>query len=166
MTLDDISSRGIFWGGLVGGLASTLPLLQLGNCFCCLWAWVSGVVALLLVVREQPEPPPAAARLGALAGLWAGLVTGLLGLFTTLLMGPPPGFDPGDLSAFLPTDLDPRLWSSLSHLSTPDPLVVLLTTLIRMGLFALFGMLGALVTAALRPRSGDRPESNGTAEPL
>ncbi len=162
MTLDDVSSRGIFWGGLTGGLASSLPLLQLGNCFCCLWAWVSGMVALLLVLRDRPEPPIAAAPLGALAGLWAGLVTGLLGLFTTLLLGPPAGLDPSAFSTFLPTDLDPRFLTGLDRLSASNPLVVLLTTLLRMGLFALFGMLGALVTVALRPRRGDRSESDGT----
>ena len=165
MKLDDVSSRGIFWGGLTGGLASALPLLQLGNCFCCLWAWVSGIVALLLVLRERPQPPPPAAPLGALAGLWAGLVAGLLGLFATLLFGPPSGLDPSAVSAFLPADFDPRLWTRLGNLAEPDPLVVLLTTLLQMGLFALFGMLGALVTAALRSRPGDRTEPDGTAQP-
>jgi hypothetical protein len=165
MKLDDTSSRGIFWGGLTGGIASALPLLQLGNCLCCLWAWVSGIVALLLVVRDRPDQPPASASLGALAGLWAGLVAGLLGLLAILLFGPPPGIDPSSFPAFLPADFDPQFWTSLSRLSESNPLVVLLTTLLRMGLFALFGMLGALVTAALRPRPGDRPESDGTAPP-
>jgi hypothetical protein len=155
MKIDDAATRGIFWGGLTGGLASALPFLQLGNCFCCLWAWVSGAVALLLIRRPTSDSTVPAASLGALAGAWAGLVAGLLGLFTTLLLGPPAGLTPEDLSALLPVDLDPQLWADFGFLSASNPLAVLFTTLLRIGLFALFGMLGALITAALRPRAGD-----------
>ena len=163
MKLDDTTSRGIFWGGLTGGLASALPLLQLGNCFCCLWAWVSGVVAQLLAGRDPAGSSLSTAALGALAGAWAGLLAGLLELFSTLLLGPTAPFDPGDFSGFLPEGIDPQIWSNLAFLTEAGPWTVLLTTVLRIGLFALFGMLGALLAAALRPRTGERPGSDGTA---
>ena len=163
MKLDDAAMRGIFWGGLIGGLASALPLLQLGNCFCCLWAWVSGAAAMLLVRRDPAGSTLPAATLGALAGAWSGLVAGLLGLFSTLLLGPSARFESEDFSTFLPEGLDPQSWSDLAFFTESNPLTVLLTTLLQIGVFALFGLLGALLTAALRPPAGEHPGSDGTA---
>ena len=166
MKLDDAAWRGLFWGGLTGGLASALPLVQLGNCFCCLWAWVSGAVAQLLVGRDPAGSSLPTATLGALSGAWAGLVAGVLELFSTLLLGPTAPFEPGDFSTFIPEGLDPQMWSQLAFLTEASPVTVLLTTLLRIGLFALFGLLGALLAATLRTRSGERSGSDGTAPPF
>ncbi len=60
------------WGGLFIGVLSALPLVNLGNCCCCLWVLAGGALAAYL--RQQSLPYQIAAAEGALVGLMAGVV--------------------------------------------------------------------------------------------
>lgn len=165
MHWNDESLPGVFWAGLGTGIASVVPLLEMGNCFCCLWAWVAGAAALLLGRRgrRSDDPTPAGARaIGLLAGLWAGLVAGTLELFGRLLLGPTPL--PAGLGALFGEDYPGELTSLLAQ--NPDrPLLVGLTTLTRMLFFGLFGVLGAVLAERLWPERepGDRRGGDGYA---
>ena len=59
-----------FWGGLFIGVLSALPLVNAGNCCCCLWVICGGLLAAYL--RQQSSPLPIDAAEGALVGLMAG----------------------------------------------------------------------------------------------
>lgn len=64
-------AQAILVGGAFNGVLSALPLIELGNCACCLWVVGGGVITAYLLQQGQ------AARLemgdGALGGFLAGV---------------------------------------------------------------------------------------------
>ena len=64
------------WGGLFIGVLSALPLVSAGNCCCCLWVLVGGVLAAYL--RQQNNPYQIDAAEGAIVGLMAGAIGGIV----------------------------------------------------------------------------------------
>lgn len=65
-------------GGVFIGVMSALPIINAGNCCCCLWVLAGGALAVYL--RQQNSPAPIEASEGALMGLLAGLIGGVLGV--------------------------------------------------------------------------------------
>jgi hypothetical protein len=65
-----------FWGGLFIGVLSALPLVNAGNCCCCLWVICGGLLAAYL--RQQSSQVPIDAAEGALVGLMAGAIGGII----------------------------------------------------------------------------------------
>ena len=70
-------------GGVLLGVLSSLPLINLFNCFCCAWVIAGGVVAAYLYVKDSPAP----VSLGRGVGL--GLLTGVIGSLVTALFSVP-----------------------------------------------------------------------------
>ena len=77
-------------GGLVLGVLSALPLVNIGNLCCCLWVISGGVVAAYLLQKNQVEPigPGDGAAVGFLAGVIGAVVWQVLQVPVTLAMGP------------------------------------------------------------------------------
>jgi hypothetical protein len=77
-------------GGLVLGVLSALPLVNIGNACCCLWVVAGGAVAAYLLQRNQREPITAGdgATVGLLAGIVGAIVWQVLAVPVTLMMGP------------------------------------------------------------------------------
>ncbi len=77
-------------GGLVLGVLSALPLVNVGNACCCLWVLSGGAVAAYLLQRGQSAPITSSD--GALVGLAAGLIGAIvwqvLTVPVTMVMGP------------------------------------------------------------------------------
>ena len=77
-------------GGLFIGVMSALPLINMGNCCCCLWVVAGGVLAVYL--RQQNLAIAVTAAEGALVGLMAGLIGGIVGSLLSIpvqmLIGP------------------------------------------------------------------------------
>ncbi len=67
----------VLLGGLFIGVLSALPLVNAGNCCCCLWVVSGGALAVYL--RQQQLFGAIDAAEGALVGLLAGLVGGVIG---------------------------------------------------------------------------------------
>jgi uncharacterized protein YqgC (DUF456 family) len=59
-------------GGAFIGVLSALPILQAGNCCCCLWIISGGLIAAWLM--QQNHPRPVTVGDGALVGFFAGIV--------------------------------------------------------------------------------------------
>ena len=78
------------YGGLFIGVLSALPLVNLGNCCCCLWVVTGGMLAVYL--RQQNSPFSVTSAEGALVGLMAGLIGGVIGTIISIpvaaMMGP------------------------------------------------------------------------------
>jgi hypothetical protein len=78
------------FGGLLIGVLSALPIVNAGNCCCCLWVLAGGMLAVHL--RQQNSPFGITSAEGALVGMLAGLVGGILGVLLSipidLMMGP------------------------------------------------------------------------------
>src|SRR3954454_12791511 len=79
-----------FFGGLLIGVLSALPVVSAGNCCCCLWVIAGGMLAAYL--RQQSSPFAIPSSEGALVGLFAGLIGGVLGVIISIpmeaMMGP------------------------------------------------------------------------------
>jgi hypothetical protein len=77
-------------GGVVLGLLSVIPFVNVVNVCCCLWAILGGMLATFLYVKNSPTPatPADGAILGALAGVVGALISLILGIPISLAMGP------------------------------------------------------------------------------
>ena len=77
-------------GGLLLGVLSVLPLVNIGNACCCLWVVTGGAVAAYLLQRNQPTPIATGdgAAVGLLAGIIGAIVWQVLQIPVTLAMGP------------------------------------------------------------------------------
>ena len=77
-------------GGLVIGVLSALPVISMGNCLCCAWVILGGMIATYLLQQGQSTPVEAAD--GAIVGLLAGLVGAVIGTLVSIpvqmVMGP------------------------------------------------------------------------------
>jgi hypothetical protein len=77
-------------GGLVLGVLSVLPLVNIGNACCCLWVVSGGAMAAYLLQKNQAAPIGAGdgAAVGLLAGIIGAIVWQVLQVPVTLAMGP------------------------------------------------------------------------------
>ena len=69
-------------GGVIGGMFSVIPFVNLANCCFCAWLLVGGAVAAKMLINRTPRPVRSGegALVGALAGLIAAGVYSLIGL--------------------------------------------------------------------------------------
>jgi hypothetical protein len=77
-------------GGTVGGVLSSIPLLNLLNCCFCLLNVAGAALAVSLYLKEHPNERLSsndAALCGALAGVTAGVITGVLDIVIKLVFG-------------------------------------------------------------------------------
>ncbi|HEV7798919.1 MAG TPA: hypothetical protein VGO73_12215 [Pyrinomonadaceae bacterium] len=76
-------------GGVLIGLLSIIPIVNLGNICCCLWAIAGGVLATYLYVKNSPVParPGDGAIVGAIAGAVGGLIAIVLGIPISIVAG-------------------------------------------------------------------------------
>ena len=88
--MDSGRTQPVLLGGLFIGVLSALPVINAGNCCCCLWVVAGGVLAVYL--RQQSYPGQLPSAEGALVGLLAGLVGGVIGVVLSIpiqmLLGP------------------------------------------------------------------------------
>jgi hypothetical protein len=77
-------------GGILLGLLSSIPIVNLGNFCCCLWVIAGGVVAARMLINRSHDLPVNSgdgAVVGALAGVVGAVVSLLIGLPLGLLIG-------------------------------------------------------------------------------
>jgi hypothetical protein len=75
-------------GGIILGLLSAIPFVNLGNCFCCLWVVLGGAIAARILIKRSPLPITTGegAIVGALAGVVGAVVSLVIGLPLSLLL--------------------------------------------------------------------------------
>jgi hypothetical protein len=78
-------------GGIVLGLLSSIPYINLGNLLCCLWVIIGGAVAGYLYIKKSPVPVQIGegALLGAIAGGIGFVVQVVIGIPLNILAGNP-----------------------------------------------------------------------------
>lgn len=75
--------------GVVFGLLSAIPFINLVNACCCLWAILGGMMASYLYVKNSPTPASAGdgAVVGAIAGVIGGAIQVILGVPLAIVSG-------------------------------------------------------------------------------
>jgi hypothetical protein len=81
-----------FWlstliAGALMGLLANLPVLNLINCFLCIWIWLGGALAVYLYRRFHPVGVAPTVGQGALLGIVAGLIAAVVGAVVFTVTG-------------------------------------------------------------------------------
>ena len=90
MALPPSKTQPALYAGLAIGVLSGLPIINLGNCLCCLWVIGGGALAVHLMQKEHPYAVTSAdgALVGLMAGAIGGAVATLISIPLTMAMGP------------------------------------------------------------------------------
>lgn len=77
-------------GGLIVGVLSSLPVVNIGNYCCCLWALLGGAIAAKLLIDRSPQPVKSGdgAAIGIMAGGIGAAISLIIGIPLSLMMGP------------------------------------------------------------------------------
>ena len=141
-----------FFGGLFIGVLSALPIVNAGNCCCCLWVLCGG--ALTTYLMQQNHPYPLKVEDGLLGGLLAGVIGGIIAVFLSI----PIMMVMGDFQARMleriannpdvPEETR-RMLENLAFRSGAVGLFAVVRGLITVCIDAVFGMLGGLIGVSL-----------------
>ena len=138
-------------GGVVIGVLSALPVINLANC-CCAWILFGGALAAYLMQQNHPEP----IMIGD--GAIVGLLAGVIGAFVWVVASVPIGIALAPFQARMTqealrnaTELAPEMRAFLEQFSGGPTigLGLLLGFFVMMVISTLFGMLGGLFGALL-----------------
>ena len=138
-------------GGVVIGVLSALPVINLANC-CCAWILFGGALAAYLMQQNHPEPIESGD--GAIVGLLAGIV----GAFVWLLASVPIGIAMAPFQSEMTgrmmrdaADMAPELRGMLENMSG-GPVIgigLIFGFFVMLVVSSLFGMLGGLFGALM-----------------
>lgn len=139
-------------GGVLLGILSALPFVNLMNCFCCAWVIAGGVLAAHLYVRNSPT----VVTLGQ--GIVLGLLTGIIGAAVDILFSIPvrimlAGVGSGFMQQFLdqipnlPPEMKEQMRTALS--GTVGIASWIFSGFLILVVYALIGMLGGAIGVAL-----------------
>ncbi len=154
------------FGGLLIGVLSALPIVNAGNCCCCLWVISGGMLAAHL--RQQNSPFEIKASEGAFVGLLAGLFGGILGVLLSIpidvMMGP---FQRRMVEWVLSANPDIPA-ETRDMFERPGTGATILAVKFAFGIVtgAIFGMLGGLLGVAIFKKNLPPPPPPGSIEVL
>jgi hypothetical protein len=152
------------WGGVFIGVLSALPLVSAANCCCCLWVLVGGVLAAYL--RQQNNPYQIDAAEGAIVGLMAGAIGGVLysvlSIPMQMLAGPLQQQWMDRMMSSNP-DITPEMRDMIERLTTSSGVRVI-GMLISVVVYSVFGLLGGLIGVAVFKKNLPPPPPPGTID--
>jgi hypothetical protein len=145
------------WGGLFIGVLSALPFINLGNCCCCLWVIAGGVLATYL--RQQNTPFQVPASEGALLGLMAGAIGGIIGALLAIpiemVMGP---LQRELIERVISSNPDvPAEFRDVMDNAAAGGALRAISAIITVVVSSVFGLLGGLLGVALFKKSAPPP---------
>ena len=149
------------WGGLFIGVLSALPLVSAGNCCCCLWVLVGGVLAAYL--RQQNNPYQIDAAEGAIVGLMAGALGGVVCAILSIpfqMMTGPMQQDWMDRVLSNNPEVTPEMREMVERLTTGAGFQ-LIGAIISVVVFSIFGTLGGLIGVAVFKKNLPPPPPPG-----
>jgi hypothetical protein len=155
------------YAGLAIGVLSGLPLVNLGNCLCCLWVVGGGALAVYLMQQNYPYSVQAAdgALVGLLAGLIGGALCGLIAIPIALAMGP---FQQRIMERVINSnpDFPPEMRTMIENMARGGAFGVfaIVGIFVRAVVFGIIAMLGGLLGVALFKKKDLPPP--GTTEIL
>jgi hypothetical protein len=144
-------------GGLFIGILSALPIIGAFNACCCLWVVVGGLLTTYLM--QQNDPLPLETGAAAVAGLIAGAVGGIVSVVGGALVMMVSGGAAAQREAMDQVfsqmgDVPPEMVEMIERFST-GPAALFITAAVTIPVFAIFGLLGALLGLAFfRKKAG------------
>jgi hypothetical protein len=132
--------------GAAMGLLANLPILNLINCFFCLWIWLGGALAVYLYRRFHPAFLTPTTGQAALLGIVAGLIAAVIGavVFSVTAAVSMPIMNSLSQALDIEGDLPFSNNDVGGMLATAGGLLVL-----DLILYPLFGALGAMIAASV-----------------
>ena len=136
-------------GGVFIGVLSSLPFVLGLNACCCLWVVLGGVLTAYL--QQQNKATPIDAAEAVLGGLIAGLVGAVIATIATFAFS---GFNAAMVQEQMRQQLEsnPQVTPEMRDMMLrffAGRNIMLLGAAIQIPLFAVFGMLGALLGMAI-----------------
>jgi len=153
-------------GGVMAGILSVIPVVNLANCCFCAWLLVGGAVAAKMLINRAPRPVRSGegAQVGAVAGLIAAGVYSLISL-ALVVFGIGQRFQEELFNRIADASGDPNIQAEIQKLieasasqSQAQKLVSALITLIVASVFIVgFSTLGGLLGVALFEKRRGQP---------
>ncbi len=156
------------YGGLFIGVLSALPIINLGNCLCCMWVLAGGALATYLLQQNHPYSVSAAdgALSGLLAGVIGGVVSAVLSIPLMMMMGP---FQKQIMERILASnpDIPDQTRQMIENMGASGAGAAAFAIKMVFGVCidAVFGMLGGLLGVAMFKKK-DLPPPPGTVDVL
>jgi hypothetical protein len=141
----------VLLGGLFIGVLSSLPVLKAGNACCCLWVVCGGLLTVYL--QQQQKADPLETGEAVLGGLLAGLLGAVINAIVTLAEVQFAGmvlqdqFEQVRSQLEANPDVPPAVRQMVENLLSGRG-VVALAVGFSLPMYAVFGMLGALLGLA------------------
>lgn len=159
-------------GGCVIGVLSTIPIINMGNCLCCMWILLGGVLGVYLYRREFPPGYELSSGDGAVVGLLSGIFGALFFTFLTYFFWAIVGLKPSH-------ELLQSIWESRGEISPEmeefiedlqmkgelSPLFVFIQLLFSLIIYSIFGTLGGIIGASILKKRGKTDEPAQTETP-
>jgi hypothetical protein len=158
-------------GGVLLGILSVIPVIQVGNCFCCAWVIAGGILASYLYVKSSPVAVTLGrgVALGLLAGAIGAIVDTLFSIPIQVLlskMGMGAGAQIRQMMEQIP-QLPPELRKALLSVIEGERgigiALILMGGLFKLALYSFVAMLGGTIGVAIFEKR-DRP-GRAPAEP-
>jgi len=132
--------------GILIGIISEIPFLNLLNCLCCLWIIIAGVISVYLLKKDIKTVD---LRDGALVGALTGVVIAVVGTFVGIIVSL--------LFTQIMMDLVMNMYrsmgvppSAMSEMSMePDLNSIIIGFVMRIVLYPIFGAIGGVLGAKL-----------------
>jgi hypothetical protein len=154
------------YGGLFIGVLSALPIVSAGNCCCCLWVILGGVLAVYLRQQNSPYQVPAseAALVGLLAGLIGGIVAAILSIPLAAITAT---FQARMIDWMIANnpEMPAEVRNALERAALGSAMRAA-SAVVNVVVYTVFGMLGGLLGVAIFKKNAPPPPPPGTVEVL
>jgi len=147
-------------GGLLAGVLSALPFVNVANC-CCLWIIAGGVMAAYIMQQNHPLPVTLGngAAVGLLAGIFGAIITIAMQMVLRAMLGPMlPGFAFGGGDPFRSRrgDMPPEVREVLRNVG--PHVIAIFTGILFVIIELVFSTLGGLFGALFFRKAGPPAE--------
>ena len=136
-------------GGLFIGVLSSLPVVNAGNCCCCLWVVLGGILTVYLLQKDAGVPIDAGqgALYGAAAGVLGGILTAIAGLLIQQLI-PGAGYEEAIQAMLADENMPPEARAMIERMSDGRMMMVVIAFLNVIS-STVFGLIGGLLGVAI-----------------
>ena len=164
-------------GGLILGLLSSIPFVNMGNICCCLWVLLGGAIAAKILISKSPYTPVTmgeGAATGAIAGVFGCIITLFLGIPLQLLTtGLTSGFYKGMMESVADPEVRRAMEQAMAQQRTGDIGAQILGALfswfigsiIFIGFATLGGLIGVSIFEKRKGQTGYIPPTPPGAAP-